>query len=89
MDNLAKAAGVSPARFLRDAVLERVRAAECGTPTLLRPSWAEEFVIIDSLDVPERIARFNKLRAGRPIPHGFLVWHRDQQVAWLDKEWPL
>jgi hypothetical protein len=88
VDAMARAAGVSPARFLRNVVIEKVQE-DAIRQEFGASSWAHEFAAMIELDGPVALARFNQLRAGRRLPKGFMDLPRAQQVEWLDREWPL
>jgi hypothetical protein len=87
VDAMARAAGVSPARFLRNVVIEKVQSAN-GKPEPVR-SWGDELDKLREVLPGEAMERFNELRAGRQLPKGFALMPRAEQVTWLDREWPL
>src|ERR1700733_8453140 len=79
VDALAKAAGVTPARFLRNAVIEKL-----VEPAAPKRSWADEFALMAEMDMPEeQMERFNRLRNGRPLPKQFMDITRADQIIWL------
>jgi hypothetical protein len=87
VDALAKAAGVSPARYLRNVVIEKVQAAEPRTPN--RRTWTAAFAEMADMVPDEAMELFNAMRNGRSLPAGFVAMGRPEQIAWLDREWPL
>jgi hypothetical protein len=52
-------------------------------------SWADEWVKMTHMAIPDMRVYFAKLQNGRPLPEGFKGWKVPDKLAWLNKEWPL
>lgn len=87
---LASTAALKVSAWLRDVILRAIDSGPAATVIAApRRSWQREWLDLETMNRTEAVKHFQELRAGRPLPEGFLKWPRQQRIDWLEENWPL